>query len=169
MLDDADYLRQWRLFTSRFGFRLSKDTPAIDEPAPSVTFDLGPVFARDTAGFAAAADVINAEVLRAFVWQLPDRRRILALDVNHQFYWLDPAEHACAETSTSWPITPFPNGDYHGFFTTDFTEGTFGHPWEQTLVVIGPRLVATLGASLRTWLPVKRIDGRPESAASAQP
>lgn len=53
----------------------------------------------------------------------------------------------------------YPIGDYYAFLTEDFSEGTFGHPWEQTLCVIGHRLGATLGWSLETWLPVKRRNG----------
>jgi hypothetical protein len=56
----------------------------------------------------------------------------------------------------------FPNGDYYTFARPDFSEGTFGHPWEQTLCVFGPRLVKTIGRTLSTWLPAKRINGKPE-------
>lgn len=44
----------------------------------------------------------------------------------------------------------FPNGDYYTFARPDFSEGTFGHPWERTLCVFGPRLVETLGRTLST-------------------
>lgn len=50
-------------------------------------------------------------------------------------------------------------GDYYAFLTPDLEEGTFGHPWEQTLCVIGRRMVDSLGRSLGTWLPVKRENG----------
>ncbi|GAB3774366.1 hypothetical protein GCM10027600_36810 [Nocardioides ginsengisegetis] len=53
----------------------------------------------------------------------------------------------------------YPDGDYYAFLTSDFTEGTFGHPWEKTLCVIGEGLGASLGRSLETWLPIKRRDG----------
>jgi hypothetical protein len=39
-------------------------------------------------------------------------------------------------------------------------ERIFGHPWEQTLCVFGPRLVNTLGATLSSWLPRLRVDGK---------
>jgi hypothetical protein len=47
--------------------------------------------------------------------------------------------------------------------TPDFAEGTFGHPWEQSLCVVGERLVETLGRWLTAWLPVLRRDGVVES------
>ncbi|WP_197038184.1 MULTISPECIES: DUF2716 domain-containing protein [Actinomycetes] len=55
---------------------------------------------------------------------------------------------------------PLPSeDDYYTFARLDFTESTFGHPWEWTLCVFGPRLVETLGQTLSTWLPVKRVNG----------
>ena len=51
----------------------------------------------------------------------------------------------------------FPDGDYYAFAGPDLNEGTFGHPWEPSLCVFGHRLVASLGAALATWLPVKRM------------
>jgi Protein of unknown function (DUF2716) len=51
---------------------------------------------------------------------------------------------------------PFPNGDYYIFLTEDLTQGTFGHPWEQTFCVFGRDLVGALGRQLAEWLPVKR-------------
>ncbi|MEU5671031.1 DUF2716 domain-containing protein [Micromonospora sp. NPDC047753] len=34
--------------------------------------------------------------------------------------------------------------DYYAFLTEDMTEGTFGHPWEQTLCVFGSHLMPKL-------------------------
>jgi hypothetical protein len=54
----------------------------------------------------------------------------------------------------------YPDGDYYAFALPDFSERIFGHPWEQTLCVFGPRLVNTLGATLSSWLPRLRVDGK---------
>lgn len=53
----------------------------------------------------------------------------------------------------------YPDGDYLAFLTPDYTQGTFGHPWEETLCVMGDRLIASLGRTLSTWLPIKRSNG----------
>lgn len=50
---------------------------------------------------------------------------------------------------------------YYAFLTDDFSTGTFGHPWEQTLCVIGDAMIDTLGRSLLTWLPLTRMNGAP--------
>jgi Protein of unknown function (DUF2716) len=123
--------------------------------APSVTFDLGVIADGPQRG--AAYDAINAEALRAFVWALPDAE-LVVLDWQHPAYRFRPANQALAWRA-DWRVPVYPDGDYFAFLTQDFAEGTFGHPWEQTLCVIGERLCASLGRSLGTWLPIKRRDG----------
>jgi hypothetical protein len=82
----------------------------------------------------------------------------VVLDWQHQTYRFRPAAQALTWRG-QWALPVYPDGDYFAFMTPDMTEGTFGHPWEQTLCVIGQRLVGTLGASLATRLPVKRAGG----------
>jgi hypothetical protein len=157
-LGDDEYARCWAAFESRFGFRAgisAESWPAISEPAPSITFDLGAIGAgarRD-----AAVDAINAEALRAFVWSLPDDE-LVVLDWHHPAYRFRPAVQA-REWHAEWTVPVFPNGDYYAFLTPDLAHGTFGHPWEETLCVLGDRLGASLARTLACWLPVKRRDG----------
>jgi hypothetical protein len=153
-----EYDKYWSTFNSRFEFRagVSPDAwPAIREPVPSLTFDLSVIADGPRRG--AAYDAINAEALRAFVWALPDAE-LVVLDWNHPAYRFRPADQASA-WRPGWRVPVYPDGDYYAFFTQDFTEGTFGHPWERTLCVIGERLGASLGRSLETWLPIRRRDG----------
>ncbi len=152
----------WDRFDETFDFRASVNPegwPAIDEPTPSVTFDLsvsnGP---RLLTAFAA----LNAEALRCFVWALPDIDELLVLDWQHTAWWFDPRlDDAPAQWDDVQRAQPtvFPDGDYFAFLSPDMTEGTFGHPWEQTLCVMGDRLIDTLGKSLALWLPVVRVNG----------
>lgn len=154
----SEYDDIWAAFDARFAFRagVSPDAwPAITEPVPSVTFDLGVI--PDGPERGAAYDAINAEALRAFVWTLPDRE-LAVLDWQHPAYRFRPGDQALA-WQPDWPVPVYPDGDYVAFLTPDLTEGTFGHPWERTLCVIGERLGSSLGRSLATWLPVRRRDG----------
>jgi hypothetical protein len=156
-----EYNHYWSRFEDAFRFRagVTPDRwPAIREPSPSITFDLSVI--RDGAERGAAYDAINAEALRAFVWALPDIDELIALDWQHPAYRFHPKAQALS-WRPEWPVPVFPDGDYFAFLTEDYSEGTFGHPWEQTLCVIGSRLIESLGHSLATWLPVKRT-GEPE-------
>ena len=158
-LGRAGYDDAWARFEGRFGFRagVTADAwPAIREPVPSLTFDLSVI--SDGAPRGAAYDAINAEALRAFVWALPDQDELLVLDWQHPSYRFRPAAQALT-WKADWKVPVFPDGDYFAFVTDDLSQGTFGHPWERTLSVIGDRLCSSLGASLSTWLPTKRRNG----------
>jgi Protein of unknown function (DUF2716) len=157
------YERYWTPFDDRYSFtpRFDPiDRPGITEPPDSVTLSLSPIFQAGSASeFAAGAAALNAEVLRAFVHSFDHDQRLVVLDWQHQSYWFRP--HLQAVTDGTWPVTPFPNGDYYIFLTEDMTSGTFGHPWEQTVCVFGAALVDALVPSLETWLPVLRREGGP--------
>jgi hypothetical protein len=155
--EDDDY---WASFNARYGFRAGDSPeawPAINEPVPSVTFDLSVIADGPQRG--AAYDAINAEALRAFVWSLPDAD-LVVLDWQHPAYRFRPAIQALT-CQPEWRVPVYPDGDYYVFLTRDLVDGTFGHPWEQTLCVMGERLGASLGRSLATWLPIKRRNGLP--------
>jgi hypothetical protein len=163
-LSPDDNNRMWKAFDKRFQFRASirpATWPAISEPIPSLTFDLAPIFAGGPSRFASGEAAVNAEGLRSFVWALSEIERLAVLDWQHPGYWFRPGQHAAtgSKASHTMPVTVFPNGDYYVFVSEDLRTGTFGHPWEQTLCVFGPELIDSLGVALRTWLPLKRIDG----------
>ncbi|MET8234864.1 DUF2716 domain-containing protein [Micromonospora sp. NPDC005298] len=146
----------WTPFSERFDFRPGMQSwPAITEPVPSVTIDLGPIFSSSQPQFAAGADAVNGLALLALVRALDHDTSVVVLDWQHQTYRFWPHRFAC-QPDPQWPTTVFPNGDYYIFLTEDMSTGTFGHPWEQTLCVFGEPLVSTLVPMLTAWLPVKR-------------
>jgi hypothetical protein len=152
-----DYKGAWAGFNSRFHFRPGIDPstwPAIEEPAGSVTVDVSPIFARDDSGFAADEAAVNELALEAFTETFPPGTRLLALDWQHPAYRFKPHRHR--GTDEVWRVPPFPNGDYFVLVTEDLNQGTFGHPWEETLCVFGPDLVKSLVPRLTDWLPIKR-------------
>lgn len=158
-LDEAAYDREWARFESRYGFRASTTPdgwPAITEPPDSLTLDLSVI--EDGPRRGAAYDALNAEALRSFVWALEGVDELVVLDWQHQTYRFRPAAQALTWRG-EWTVPVYPDGDYFAFMTPDMDEGTFGHPWEQTLCIVGQRLMSTLGQSLATWLPVKRAGG----------
>jgi hypothetical protein len=152
------YDAYWSPFSQRFGFRPGMHSwPAIVEPIPSVTVDLGPIFASDHPRFAAGADAVNSLTLLALVRVFEPATSLIVLDWQHQTYRFWPHRFAC-QPDSQWPTDVFPNGDYYIFLTEDMNVGTFGHPWEQTLCVFGEPLVSSLVPMLASWLPIKRTN-----------
>ncbi|MEV0456522.1 DUF2716 domain-containing protein [Catellatospora methionotrophica] len=152
---DGEY---WTPFYERFQFRphFRPAGPAILEPVPSVTVDLGPIFrASSHAAFAAGAQAVDTLTLLAMTRVLEPDTSLVVLDWQHQSHRFWPHRFAC-QPDPQWLTSVFPNGDYHIFFTEDMSTGTFGHPWEQTLCVFGEPLVSALIPMLTSWLPVTR-------------
>lgn len=156
----SDYDRYWSQIDRAFDFRPSLSPlvrPGIVEPKDSVTFSLAPIFAGPDSTFAESEAAINSEVLRALVAVVPPEEELVALDWQHQGCWFRP--HLFAVAEAPWPVPPFPNGDYYFLLTSDYSTGTFGHPWEQSLCIIGTELIDELAPMLHAWLPVLREGG----------
>jgi hypothetical protein len=159
-LDDDAHITAWDRFYAIYKFDRSPGLtePVIRDPTPSITFDLGDIGSGSS--YAAAVEAINAEAMRCFVSVLRDVDHLLVLGWQHQSFRLDFQQEAVDMTPREWVNgypTVYPDGHYHAFLTSDLSEGTFGHPWEPSLCIIGERLVETLGATLATWLPTKRL------------
>jgi hypothetical protein len=145
----------WGPFHARFNFRPKlREYPGIDEPAPSITMDLAPIFGGTPAEYAAGEQAVNALGLAAMTRVFADNDRLVVLDWQHPSWWFRPHLHALAD-DPRWPVSVFPDGDYFVFLAEDMSTGTFGHPWEQTLCVWGT-LMPALAPMLTAWLPVKR-------------
>jgi hypothetical protein len=153
--------KYWDQFESAFGFRASTTPdrwPAIREPTPSVTVDLSPIFSGGEAIFVAGTNAVNALALLSMIEVFDRQEELVVLDWQHPAYLLQPHDFATADLP--WlGVQPFPNGDYYAFLNGPMTEGLFGHPWEQTLCVIGESMIATLGVRLESWLTVMRRNG----------
>jgi hypothetical protein len=151
---DADEADPWATFETRFAFTPGA-RPAIDEPSPSVTIDLAPIFGDDQARFNAGETAVNAITLVALTKVFHPGQPLFVVDWQHPSYRFWPHRQALT-VPPQWPVGVFPNGDYHGFVSEDFTIGTFGHPWEETLCVFGQPLIDVLVPMLTAWLPILR-------------
>lgn len=152
-----EYETYWEPFNERFGFTPGMDPsrwPAIREPSPSVTIDLSPIFDHEGSRFASGARAVDAMGLYAFTCVTRPGDELVVLDWQHPCYLFSP--HRQATDASDWSVPIFPNGDYYAFLTRDFSMGTFGHPWEQSLCVFGEPLIERLAEPLAAMLGVKR-------------
>ena len=67
--------------------------------------------------------------------------RLYSLDWQHQGYSFDPRQEIERNQFGEWIIPILPNGDYYIFLTKDFQNVWFGHPWEETITLIGHDLI----------------------------
>jgi Protein of unknown function (DUF2716) len=77
----------------------------------------------------------------------------MMLDWQHPCYWFLPSRITMMQPCPPLPV--FPDGDHFAYMTEDLSQGATGHPFEETLYIVGHDLVAALRPVLSAWLPVK--------------
>lgn len=149
---DDEYAENWDRVYSDLKFKPDyheRSKPAISEPRPSVTFDL-------------SANLTVEKILEINDLLLDSFRAIT--EAGHLMYWLD-WQHTCysfdpQRTDGTGPISWYPDGDYYLFLASDFSFGTFGHPWQESLCVFGESLLKLAEQAFRETLTVLR-ESRP--------
>ncbi|MFE7582314.1 DUF2716 domain-containing protein [Streptomyces gardneri] len=157
----------WDRFSTDFDFKPSTTSmPAISTPVPFAVWHLH-AHHRPVPDLPRQIDGI---VQRGLLTATEPGEFVYWLDWHHDGYRYDPRR-------TDLPGRPprpgngaHPQGDYYLHLTDDLRLGTFGHPWEETLTVWGPRLLAAVEAELTELLgePIRRGDegGRFQRALS---
>jgi hypothetical protein len=167
-LRDPERGAVWDRFDAAFDFRPSIcHFPGIVEPAGSSTWDLGAI--REEPG-EQLLDRYEQTLLSGFSASAAPGMELLVLDWQHTCYAVRPdlptsnmfLPHAIGKPHLAgWPLSPYPDGDYFIYLASDFTFGSFGHPWEQTVCVFGEKLLARVAVSLDELLgPPIRREGR---------
>jgi len=135
-LDESSYRDVWDMFYSRFAFKPdyhARNRPAIIEPPPFVTYRFRDAYGDED------VDDLNRRFVHAFKEITDPGECMYALDWQHESYIFCPHEDW-----SDLPISIFPDGDYFIFLNKDFTQGTFGHPWQRSLCVFGERLLQVI-------------------------
>ena len=128
----------WERIEKQFNFRASMNPelwPGIAEPTPSVTYSIAAAFTEER------YEETNKRFLQAFRKCTSAEQKLYVLDWQHESFWFYPHGETDENDFGNWPICVIPDGDYYIFLAEDFSFGTFGHPWEQTLCVFGQQLV----------------------------
>jgi len=163
-LIDSEQNAVWDLFYEQFKFKPStraSDWPGIVEPTGSVTFDISHIFDGSEAARTLDEDALNVDSLNLFRQCIVPGQKLYALDWQHPCYRFNP--FGCFDFSQfDNSMVPFiPNGDYYIFLADDFSFGTFGHPWEQTICVFGqPLLNVVMRENPKLLQQIVRRDGQ---------
>ncbi|MFJ8166570.1 DUF2716 domain-containing protein [Streptomyces sp. NPDC096136] len=152
-----DDLPLWDRFCADFDFTPSMThRPAITEPSPSAVWNLHSHH-RIVADLAAELDAV---VQRGLLAATGPGESVYWLDWQHDGYRYDPRRTGVPGRPPRPGPGTYPDGDYYLHLTHDLRLGTFGHPWEQTLTIWGPALLAAVEDELTALLgaPVRRRD-----------
>src|SRR5437870_732528 len=137
-LNKDEYDKVWDKFYDLFHFKPSiNDFPAIKTDRPQLKFDIKNCFSKDY-----PLDKLEKYALNLFAAVSEPGDRLYALDWQHDCYDFDPREQMDRGQFDGWVVPILPIGDYYIFLTKDFNNVWFGHPWEQTITLIGEDIVS---------------------------
>ena len=137
-LSEDESQETWDKFYEVFHFKPSpKDFPSITSGKPQLKFDIQDCFSPDY-----PFHKLEDFAIALFTKISKPKDRLYALDWQHTCYDFDPRLKMDRNEFGEWEIPVFPNGDYYIFLTKDFENLWFGHPWEQTITLIGDEIVA---------------------------
>ncbi|GAA0272894.1 DUF2716 domain-containing protein [Streptomyces polychromogenes] len=145
----------WDRVYADFAFKPSVTCrPAITDPSPSAVWNLHSHH-RLVPDLPAELDAI---VQRGLLAATEPGEFVYWLDWQHGGYRYDPRRTDMPGRPPRPGLGTYPDGDYYLHLTHDLRLGTFGHPWEQTLTVWGPTLLAAVEGELTELLgdPIRR-------------
>jgi len=139
-LSKNEYGQIWDRIYRDFKFKPSTSIfPSFKVPHPYITFNISDYFGESTD--LDAYDELEGRVLDAFIECTMRGEYILALDWQHECYWINPRLAFERDEFGEWAIPIFPNGDYYFFIQKDFKWGFLGHPWEESITIFGNELI----------------------------
>ncbi|MGE8207626.1 DUF2716 domain-containing protein [Heyndrickxia sp. NPDC080065] len=136
-----EYNQIWdRIYTDfKFNPSISK-FPSFKVPHPFITYDISDYF-----GESDAYDDLEEKALLVFKENTLFDEYILALDWQHECYWVNPHLKFERDEFGEWTIPIFPDGDYYFFIQKDFKWGYLGHPWERSITIFGKEIIEAFG------------------------
>ncbi|MFY7938065.1 MAG: DUF2716 domain-containing protein [Flavobacterium sp.] len=127
----------WEIFFQQFNFNPSiNEFPGVKTSLPQKKFSIGKYLSGQL-----NYDKLEDLALVLFQSITIHGERLYALDWQHQCYSFDPRQEIDRNQFGEWVIPILPNGDYYIFLTKNFQNVWFGHPWEETITLIGYDLV----------------------------
>lgn len=139
-LTNAEYEKVWNFIYEELNFKPSiSNFPSFQVPNPFITYDIS-----DFYGESVDLDVfddLEEKALVAFKEATMVNEYLLALDWQHECYWINPRSEFEKDGFGEWTIPIFPNGDYYFFIQKDFKWGLLGHPWENSITIFGKELI----------------------------
>ncbi|MCB1198380.1 MAG: DUF2716 domain-containing protein [Deltaproteobacteria bacterium] len=132
-------------FAKQYSFRPSMDPkqwPSIQTKSPIMMFDVSSYYRNE--GQISGQDIEKALqdlAIEMFCALTHKHEKMWAIDWHHLSYEFDPRKPMdLCEDFDRWLVPIFPNGDYTIFLCQDYANVWFGHPWQQSIALIGDAL-----------------------------
>ncbi|MFD1245073.1 DUF2716 domain-containing protein [Paralysiella testudinis] len=127
LLAEPEYSVIWDEFYRKYNFNPSiENFPSISEPRQSITFGLALTH----------NDAMIHELTKCITGGLK-----CSTFGNEEFYYLDWQHQCYAGDVLELRRGYYPDGDYAIAMNKNLDFGTFGHPWERSICIIGEELV----------------------------
>ncbi|MFD0048180.1 DUF2716 domain-containing protein [Actinomycetes bacterium NPDC127524] len=139
-LSEQESDQVWDKIHRDFTFKPSTTKfPSFKAPVPFIKYDISGFYGESAD--LDAYDDLEEKALIAFKEITLVDEYILALDWQHECYWVNPRLEFERDEFGEWNIPIFPNGDYYFFIQKDFKWGFLGHPWEKSITIFGKDLI----------------------------
>ncbi|APT48770.1 sugar epimerase [Bacillus safensis] len=140
-LKDKELKFAWKTFAREFKFKPSISRfPAFQAPSPYITYDISAYF-EDSFLLHADEDLEKKALLSLQENITGTDEYMLALDWQHECYWITPYGSFEKDEFGEWKVPVLPNGDYYFFLSKEMNWGLLGHPWEQSITIFGEGLI----------------------------
>ncbi|MFL0200509.1 DUF2716 domain-containing protein [Exiguobacterium acetylicum] len=132
-MTQAEDEKVWHVIDQQFQFAPSTTVfPSYHAPSPFITY--GVDYEK--------REEIEQTLKRILTELTVEGERVMALDWNHQGYWIDPRHPFLRNEEGDWMIPAVPDGDYSFFIARDFRWGYLGHPWEGSITLFGEDMIS---------------------------
>lgn len=132
-MTQAEDEKVWHVIDQQFQFSPSTTVfPSYHAPSSFITYEVD----------YEKREEIERELGRILTEMTVEGERVMALDWNHQGYWIDPRRPFLQNEEGDWMIPAVPDGDYSFFIARDFRWGYLGHPWEGSITLFGEDMIS---------------------------
>ncbi|MEZ4703980.1 MAG: DUF2716 domain-containing protein [Bdellovibrionota bacterium] len=146
VLEEKENYLVWDSFAKKYSFRPSMDPqewPSIRTEYPRMMFDVSSYYEHE--GQHDGQDIEKALqdlAVEMFCALTNKHEKMWAMDWHHPSYEFDPRKPMDLDQEFDrWLVPIFPNGDYTVFLCQDYANVWFGHPWQQSIALVGEALV----------------------------
>jgi hypothetical protein len=138
--------QEWDRYVQAFGCPAGGN--GLTTPAPSVTWDIAPIYLRTGEYLRQMEADLTLKALDALKKCTRPGEELLVLDWQHTCYFFNPHGGVMDANPSAWAKPVLPNGDHYIFLAQDYRFGIIGNCCDVTMCVFGQDLLAAFQESM---------------------